>query len=563
MARKKPLDDASLGILLKGYRRPSLGAEALGRILSGAAAPPAQAGRRRAIGGWAWASMAAGLAIATGLGALAYLRLGELPSPVAVLGDRLPESTMTRGGSIKAEAEPLRLRSASETLVLEAGGRLRIDSDPWRRLRGASGNRYYLDSGKVYIEHAALPGRGDFSLVIPWGTISPLGTILSCEVAQGRADLICLDGKLRFVASGRRVYDINAGMVLSLRDDGRRITVEPETRSPAALGQSPSLTRAIPAPAAPKSKDALAKAWSRDLGEWPQEVYVEGPWAIVISTGEIQVLDRSDGASIARMGLPKPLGTYAVSGDSLIVYASAGLRRLSLPKLDEVWSTPTGNLAFTSFSLADGKVFLPSAEGRLYIHDLASGRLIDGIDAGIGLYGKPLVAGGRIIVSGLDRRLRAFDEGDHRKLWEYLSDEGLVNDEPRALGNAIVDYTKDGSLFALDARTGELRWKTAPGSAVAQAPLNWASRLVYRDARGARSVTAEGIVAEIAGGETGFGLGGDASLYLAGPLGIERLGPTGERVRLGDMPTLLLRVGNGAIATVDAAARLSLYRVGE
>jgi hypothetical protein len=556
MGRHKTIDDAAMRVLLEPYHRPGLDDATLESLFArakaaktSAAAPALAIPPRRFVGAAARVSMAAGLILALGLGCPALLRQGELASPYAVLQKDGAEAMVSREGVVEAVDGDLRLRTASESLVLADHGRLRIGSDPWRRLTGDTGNRYILDSGQLYIDHSAAAGIGGFSLVLPWGTARPLGTILSCRVDERGAELYCLSGALRFVAPKGRHYVIAEGRVLRIRDEGRAMDLEATAPGespfrPASLEQG-AATEASPgaSPPAPASqvsanpgataKPALASSWTRELGALPIEIFADEKWTIVVFPKEILVLDQGDGRVIAKTMLDAAIGACARQGDRLFLYAKAGLRAVNLPGLGEAWAMATGNMAFTSFSLAGDRLYLPSAEGKLYIHDQGDGHLVGSIETGIGLYGRPLVADGRIIVSALDQRILAYRQSDHEKLWEHKADGRLVDDRPLAIGDRIVDYTTEGGIFALDARSGELLWKVPAASAIVEPPRIWNSSLIYRDGAGAHNLSFDGIER---GGQ------GDSEEW-----------PSSEQA-------LLTKSFGGTIIRVDPEYRLTLYR---
>jgi hypothetical protein len=604
MARKKEIDDAAFRILLRSYRRPSLDDEALegifARAAEGGEAPRAIAstGRREfsppRFGAAARLATAAGLALALGLGGLALLRPGELDSPYALAGAEGEAARRTRAGVLESGEGELRLSTPSESLVLAEHGRLRIDSDPWRRIGGERGNRYALERGRLYIDHAA--ERGSFALVLPWGTARPLGTALSCRVDEGGADLYCLSGSLSFDAVRGSKYIITQGMVLRIRAGGRDFRLEAAAGGDAPFRPAPSYPAgATPAPGAareaspppprprleaprgggaePPAVDAsrpagletrrappIARSWSRELGAPPLELLADERWAVVAFEKELLVLDQADGRELARTELGEAIKASARRGDRLFLYAGAGLRSLRLPGLEELWRASTGNLAFTGFSLAGERLYLPSAEGKLYVHELGDGRLVGSVDAGVGLYGRPLVADGRIIVSGLDKRLLAFRESDGEKLWEYRAAGRLVDDRPVAIGHLVVDYTREGGIFALDARSGALVWEVAAGSPIAQPPEAWGRLLAYRDGAGAKALTADGLVSALGPGSVARlepGTGG--YLYLAGPGGVERRSADGEIEALSAEGALLAMPTRGALLILDEKYRLTRY----
>ena len=164
------------------------------------------------------------------------------------------------------------------------------------------------------------------------------------------------------------------------------------------------------------------------------------------------------------------------------------------PSFDKpAWVFKTNGPVFSSASVADGVVYLGSDDRNLYAVDLASGAKKWSFASGGQIRSTPAVADGLVYFISYDSKVYALDAATGAKKWEFLT-AGEKRFEAKHLHGCIpetqimpdfwdtyesspsvVDGTVyigcgDGNFYALDAKTGALRWKFATGDVVHCSP---------------------------------------------------------------------------------------------
>lgn len=107
----------------------------------------------------------------------------------------------------------------------------------------------------------------------------------------------------------------------------------------------------------------------------------------------------------------------------------------------------------------DGKkLYLGTGRGDVRTVDAASGSVgvaVVGTEARV--WSEPLLAGGTLYVSSLDRTVRAIDPNTKAVRWSAQVD-GAVAGNPVLAGDLLIVPTLQSQVIALDARSGERRW---------------------------------------------------------------------------------------------------------
>jgi outer membrane protein assembly factor BamB len=145
------------------------------------------------------------------------------------------------------------------------------------------------------------------------------------------------------------------------------------------------------------------------------------------------------------------------------------------------WRVQTGGAIRGSLTVAGRVAYAGSTDGVLYALDRDDGGLRWRYDAGSPLASTPAVASGIAIVTGRDGRIHGVDAGTGAGLWQTPTGADL----PWPWGGEGFDYyvssaaiagdtayvgAGDGGVYALDARTGEVRWRAATGGRVRGSP---------------------------------------------------------------------------------------------
>jgi outer membrane protein assembly factor BamB len=115
---------------------------------------------------------------------------------------------------------------------------------------------------------------------------------------------------------------------------------------------------------------------------------------------------------------------------------------------DEIWGRPV---------LAGGKVLAASLDGKLYAVDPISGETKWSFKTDKGLVSTPTVVGDRVLVSGFGSTLYAVDLDDGSEQWSFKANHWIWAD-PAIAQNTAYFGDFDGILHAVDVSTGAQEW---------------------------------------------------------------------------------------------------------
>ncbi len=154
-------------------------------------------------------------------------------------------------------------------------------------------------------------------------------------------------------------------------------------------------------------------------------------------------------------GGPEHLGVYQGAGPTLVGLA---------------WRAPTDGDVVSSPTVAGGVVYVGSNDGHVYALDLTSGERRWRSNLGSQVSSSPAVGGGLIYAAAGDGSVHALDATTGARRWRittrpllrfpwghesgdyYLSSPTYVN-------GLLVFGAGDGGVYAVDARTGSIRWR--------------------------------------------------------------------------------------------------------
>jgi outer membrane protein assembly factor BamB len=178
-------------------------------------------------------------------------------------------------------------------------------------------------------------------------------------------------------------------------------------------------------------------------------------------------------------------GDLAHSG----VYPGAAIA--TTPKLE--WMFHTGGPIIVSPAVADGVVYAGSSDGKFYAVDAKSGRARWQFKTGARIASSAAVSDGTVFFESYDAKFYALDAATGKLKWTFatggerrFAGKNLHGILPKAemmpdpfdfylsspaLSSGNVYFgSGDGNVYALDARTGALRWKFATGEVVHASP---------------------------------------------------------------------------------------------
>jgi outer membrane protein assembly factor BamB len=171
------------------------------------------------------------------------------------------------------------------------------------------------------------------------------------------------------------------------------------------------------------------------------------------------------------------------------VYSGAGVPALTGIK----WKFQTGGRVISSPAVANGMIFVGSTDANLYAVDLESGALKWKFAAESAITSSPAVSGGTVYFGSYDGFLYAVDattgglqwkfqtEGEKRYSAKHLhgmqpKGETMPDpwdfflSSPAILDGAVFFGSGDGNVYALDASTGEVKWKFQTGDVIHSSP---------------------------------------------------------------------------------------------
>lgn len=151
----------------------------------------------------------------------------------------------------------------------------------------------------------------------------------------------------------------------------------------------------------------------------------------------------------------------------------------------EGWSYETGDAVWSSPVIADGTVYVGSYDGHLYALSAESGELLWRYRTGDRIDGTPAVANGAVFVGSFDRNIYALDAKTGEERWIYGT-KGIVRSSPTVRDGTVyfgahcraeecgayydVQWPEVGYVYAIDAETGDLRWRYETGDGVVSSP---------------------------------------------------------------------------------------------
>lgn len=137
------------------------------------------------------------------------------------------------------------------------------------------------------------------------------------------------------------------------------------------------------------------------------------------------------------------------------------------------WGHESGEFYVSSPVLAGGVLYLGSGDGFLYALDPTDGHVRWRTQTGGRIRSSPAVAGGVAYVGAYDGVLYAVDVRDGRIIWRYATagstlrsadfgyDRRSIQSSPAVGDGAVFVGSRDGSLYAVEANSGTLRWSVS------------------------------------------------------------------------------------------------------
>jgi serine/threonine-protein kinase len=161
------------------------------------------------------------------------------------------------------------------------------------------------------------------------------------------------------------------------------------------------------------------------------------------------------------------VSSLTVAGGAVYIGSGADVYALDAATGQRRWSYTTAGVVDTSPVLADGIVYVGSADGGgVYALDAATGRLRWFYSQSGAYDNSPAVAGGTVYVDS-GGNVYALDAATGQLRWSYTTG-GAGNSLAVAVGTVYAG--SGGDVYALDAATGRLRWSYPAAGGVDSGP---------------------------------------------------------------------------------------------
>lgn len=151
-----------------------------------------------------------------------------------------------------------------------------------------------------------------------------------------------------------------------------------------------------------------------------------------------------------------------LAGDVLYVSSFDGrLHALDPRSSRKRWTSDAKGPLYGSPAVQEGMVYVASTDGSLYAFDTRNGRQRWSFAAGDPLFATPAVGDGVVCIGG-NRRIFGLDAATGKRMWE-VETGGFFQSRAAYAEGAFFLGGWDNTLYAVDARSGTLRWKVQMG----------------------------------------------------------------------------------------------------
>jgi len=173
-------------------------------------------------------------------------------------------------------------------------------------------------------------------------------------------------------------------------------------------------------------------------------------------------------------------GIFAPSADQRLYAVDFDGSQLWEPFETEepIWASPV-------YSDACSCLYLVSMDRYLYAIDPSDGTLLWKSDElGGPMVSKPALSGeGLIYVSTFGNQILALSEEDAAIIWSFETEDWAWA-SPVIDGDQVYASDISGTLYALDAQSGELNWQVQPGGAIVSSPLVREEEIIFSTTEG-------------------------------------------------------------------------------
>ena len=199
----------------------------------------------------------------------------------------------------------------------------------------------------------------------------------------------------------------------------------------------------------------------------PQHTGVFENGGIVLNNSELWKLTTGEfGSPVVANGVVYVSGNLIYLGGS----SQNNLYAIDAVAGKETWRFQTGGLVDSSPAVANGVVYVGSADDNLYAVDAVTGKEKWRFTTGGLVDSSPAVANGVVYIGGgFNANLYAVDAVTGNEIWRFTA-EGDRYSSPAVSNGVVYVGNNDKNLYAVDAVTGKEKWRFATGDAVSSSP---------------------------------------------------------------------------------------------
>lgn len=153
-----------------------------------------------------------------------------------------------------------------------------------------------------------------------------------------------------------------------------------------------------------------------------------------------------------------------VDGKIIFGNSTGTVEALSENTGEVLWTFQTDGGIFSSPAAYKNSVIFGSGDGSIYSLDTKKGDLNWKFSTEASVLGSPVIKNRVIYIGGSDGKFRALDAATGKEIWNFTGLKGPVVSTPLLYEGKVIFGAWDRHLYALDQKTGALKWKWTNGS---------------------------------------------------------------------------------------------------
>ena len=167
-----------------------------------------------------------------------------------------------------------------------------------------------------------------------------------------------------------------------------------------------------------------------------------------------EIVDQIEGVFTEASAPPSDLAMYRGGPARTGVYHTTGV----LEEPEVKWTFRADRKIATSAAISGNTIMFGADNATFYALDLQTGEELWTVEAGRQIRSSPLVSDGVVYFGAGDRTLRAVNVENGQELWRFEA-TAEFNSSPSIVKGTIYATSRLDFIYALDARTGLLKWE--------------------------------------------------------------------------------------------------------